>query len=344
MWQHVALTYDRAAGYAIIYLNGVVVAQQNFGSIKPQTSYDLYLGHRPTPSAQANYWWGGMDEVSLYGRALLASEIQAIYNAGESGKCFTPKTPTITSQPANLNVFAGSNAVFTAAASGTPPLYYQWLFNGTNLVSATNLTLVITNAQISAAGNYSIKVTNHFGSVTSATALLTVNPLNHFVWGSIPSPRFVGVPFAISLTALDISNRTVGSYTNTVNLAATNGISISPSISGKFTSGVWTGSLVIKQASTNLVLLANDGLGHLGTASPIAVIPIPTVNFQVSGGTMLFSWPTGYSSFALQNTTNLSTTNWQQVSLTPVQLGNQYVLPIQMSGPKNFYRLWFPGP
>jgi hypothetical protein len=46
--------------------------------------------------------------------------------------------PTITAQPANQTVTAGQTASFTAAASGTAPLNYQWQKNSVNLAGATS--------------------------------------------------------------------------------------------------------------------------------------------------------------------------------------------------------------
>src|SRR5207302_126412 len=63
---------------------------------------------------------------------------------------------------------------FSAVAGGTPPLNYQWAFNGTNLTGATNTSLYLTGIQTFQAGNYSVQVTNSFGLTNSAAALLTV--------------------------------------------------------------------------------------------------------------------------------------------------------------------------
>ena len=65
--------------------------------------------------------------------------------------------------------------MFTVAATGTAPLSYRWLFNGTNFAGATNAILTLTNVQLTNAGNYSVVVTNVVGSVTSSNAVLTVN-------------------------------------------------------------------------------------------------------------------------------------------------------------------------
>ena len=174
IFQHVALTYDKASGVATIYCNGHIVSQQNLGSFTPLTSYNLYLGHRPTPNDTVNFA-GLMDEPAVYNRALSSNEIAAIYSAGSSGKCSpTPMPPSISSQPTNQTLLAGQTASFNVTASGTAPLSYQWRFGTTNIANATNATLTLTNVQLSLAGNYSVLVTNLLGATNSAAATLTV--------------------------------------------------------------------------------------------------------------------------------------------------------------------------
>ena len=77
-------------------------------------------------------------------------------------------------QPAPQTVIRGSNATFTVSATGDVPFTYQWRFNGTNIVGATNNPLVLLGVQTNQAGNYSVVVSNPFGSATSSNALLTV--------------------------------------------------------------------------------------------------------------------------------------------------------------------------
>ncbi len=114
--------------------------------------------------------------MSVYNRALGASEIQAIFNAGSAGKC-NDAPPMITSQPINQTVTAGSGAMFTVSATGTAPLSYQWRSNNSNIGGQTNSSLSLTNVQPGQSGNmYSVIVSNAFGSVTSSNALLTVTP------------------------------------------------------------------------------------------------------------------------------------------------------------------------
>ncbi len=123
-----------------------------------------------------NSFLGVIDEPSVYNRALSASEITAIYNAGSAGKCQNsgPLAPTITTQPTNLTVVVSNTAVFVVGAQGTAPLSYRWSFNHTNVLGGTNAVLTLPNVQATQAGNYSVVVSNPGGSVTSAVAVLTV--------------------------------------------------------------------------------------------------------------------------------------------------------------------------
>jgi len=58
------------------------------GLVHPQTTPDLYLGYRPSFVPYGPVSFSGLiDEVALYNRALSATEISRIYNAGAAGKC-----------------------------------------------------------------------------------------------------------------------------------------------------------------------------------------------------------------------------------------------------------------
>jgi len=83
--QHVALTYDKASGVAVMYLNGDVVATSTLGTFVPHTTYNVFLGKR-TAGGTVNYL-GLMDEMSIYNRALTQCELQPIFYVGPEGKC-----------------------------------------------------------------------------------------------------------------------------------------------------------------------------------------------------------------------------------------------------------------
>lgn len=83
--------------------------------------------------------------------------------------------PTITSQPTARTVTAGTGTTFSVTATGGA-LSYQWYFNGNAIAGATASDYTITSAQTANAGSYHVVVSNFYGSVTSNTVQLTVNP------------------------------------------------------------------------------------------------------------------------------------------------------------------------
>ena len=252
--------------------------------------------------------------------------------------------PVITLQPTNQTVSAGGTAHFTVTATGSlPPLSYQWEFDGTNISGATNVMLTLTNVQFDQAGIYTVLVTNYFGSALSSNAVLTVT-VDHFTWSAIPSPRYINTPFAVSIQARDQANGLVTNYSGTVLLTSTSGIAVSQPVSGNFVQGAWTGSVAIAQTISNLVLQASDGSGHFGLANPISVIGLPHLGVLYSGNIAMFVWPVQYGGFVLESSGSLVEPTWVPVPYSPLQIGDQYMLPLDMIGSNNFYRLWFLGP
>lgn len=90
------------------------------------------------------------------------------------GTIVVTNPPAITTQPQSQAVATGGSVTFSVIATGTSPLSYQWLFNGTNIFGATNNPFTFTSAQLTNAGNYSVTVTNIAGSSTSSNAVLIV--------------------------------------------------------------------------------------------------------------------------------------------------------------------------
>lgn len=94
--------------------------------------------------------------------------------------------PYIIWQPTNVTARVGSNVTFTVVAGGALPLFFQWRFNGANVAGATNATLMLTNVQSPQFGDYTVAVSNAFGSATSSVA--TLNLLQTPVITQTPSP------------------------------------------------------------------------------------------------------------------------------------------------------------
>lgn len=85
--------------------------------------------------------------------------------------------PVVTTQPASQLVFAGQAVSLNVVAQGGQPMSYQWILNGKNLVGQTNAVLNFPTVSANDAGNYTVRIGNAFGSVTSSPpAMLIVGP------------------------------------------------------------------------------------------------------------------------------------------------------------------------
>ena len=176
IFHHVALTMERqSVTGGKLYVDGQLVLTFDPTAVNGDLSSPepLRIGNHPDPAL--NFFFKGLiDEVSIYNRALAAGEIVAIYNSSTAGKC--PLPPAFVQAPQSRTSFAGQSTTFTAVASGTPPLAYQWQLNGTNIAGATNATLTLTNLQFSQQGNYAVVVSNAVTAIISSNAVLGIIP------------------------------------------------------------------------------------------------------------------------------------------------------------------------
>jgi hypothetical protein len=76
-WSHVVGTYDGAK--IKIYLNGTLVDQLVYSSPMAYSTAPLLIGD--AAGASTYHWTGGLDDVSIYNRALTANEVAAHYGA-----------------------------------------------------------------------------------------------------------------------------------------------------------------------------------------------------------------------------------------------------------------------
>ena len=192
-----------------LYVNGVFNAQSAPGASPVDSGCPFFIGgFYAVNDGSCNYvgqfFNGLIDEVSYFNRALSGAEIQSIYNAGSAGKCHIP---IITSQPHSQVGYWGKSVILTVTTAGTAPLSYQWLQNGTPIQGATGSSLVLTNLQLTNAGDYSVVVTNAYGSATSSNAYLTVNPagVSLALYSGITIDGVVGLTYGIQYST-DLSN------------------------------------------------------------------------------------------------------------------------------------------
>jgi hypothetical protein len=65
----------------------------------------------------------------------------------------------------------------------------------------------------------------------------------------------------------------------------------------------------------------------------------PKLSLTIAGTNVTLSWPTNAAGYALQQLTNVVTTNWTAVTNAPTVTNSQYNVMAPMSGVGHFYRL-----
>jgi acid phosphatase len=109
-------------------------------------------------------------------------------NASSTPVTSTPaaSAPTLMTQPANVTVTDGQPATFTAVASGSAPLSYQWSKNGSVIAGAAASSYSTTPTTSSDNGSvFSVSVSNAAGTATSDKAVLTVDALAGVAFGHV---------------------------------------------------------------------------------------------------------------------------------------------------------------
>lgn len=83
-WTHIAATSDSTT--MRLYINGVQVDSAASPPVLPSTFTTLFGAYQRN-GIKEQFFNGLIDEIEIFNRALSASEIQAVYNAGSAGKC-----------------------------------------------------------------------------------------------------------------------------------------------------------------------------------------------------------------------------------------------------------------
>ncbi len=169
---HLVVGVYKSAVNKVIYVDGVAQDTNSAPAINGNTAAFLVGGVNES-GVPTGRFTGLIDDVQMYNHALSPNDI--LYLFQNPGKVLL-SPPSILTHPSNQVVTVGDTATFSVAASGTPPLIYQWRLNGTNINGATASSRVITNVQFADAGSYSVVVSNAVDSVTSSNATLTVTP------------------------------------------------------------------------------------------------------------------------------------------------------------------------
>jgi len=134
------------------------------------TTSDIVSGNRSETLMVANTTLASSGDLF---RCIINNPINApVTTAPATLTVGTP--PVITAKPVSLTSVQGTDATFSATATGTPAPTYQWLKGTTILTGQTNSTLTLTSVQAADAGSYTIKVTSPFKTVSASATLKVI--------------------------------------------------------------------------------------------------------------------------------------------------------------------------
>jgi Leucine-rich repeat (LRR) protein len=274
-----------------------IVTQPSSRTNVAGTDATFNVGATGTPAPGYQWQFNGANIIGATGANLVVSNVQAA-NAGNYSVAVTNVVGAITSSPAVLTVWfspligtqpasrtnlIGTTANFTVSASGTAPLNYQWQFNGANIGGATASSLALDNVQLSAAGNYTVLITNVAGAATSSPAVLTV-------W----------VPPAIATQPSSRTNLTGSDATFNVVATGTAPLSYQWQLGGNNIPGATGSSLTVNSVQLsnagNYAVVVTNVAGSLASAAAtLTVWAPPAISVQPASRTNLTGTSASFS-------------------------------------------------
>ncbi len=138
----------------------------------------------------ARFYPGTLSQYTLASMGRDSSWIKAEYNTQSASQTAVAEgstvsnaiAPVVTTSPAAQTSTVGSSVNFTVVVTGTTPLVYKWIQTQgvtadtlkRDTLSALTDTLKLTSIPMGDTGTYSVVISNAAGSVTSASARLTL--------------------------------------------------------------------------------------------------------------------------------------------------------------------------
>ena len=248
-----------------------------------------------------------------------------------------PVAPSFTVQPASQSVSAGQSATFTATATGTAPLSYQWKKNGNTIAGATASSYTTAATSVADSGAvFTVVVSNSLGSDTSNSATLTVNPASvapaitaqpasqSVITGetasfSVTASGTAPLGYQWKLNGIDISGATSSTYTTPVTVIGDNG--------RVFTVVVSNGTGTVTSSNATLSVFATK-YSEVANASGGTYARTECVKDNITG----LVWEGKNPGNSPSGTARLATstyTNYDDVSSAQKLSGATYVNPTQ---------------
>lgn len=236
--------------------------------------------------------------------------------------------PAITNNPTGFEASLHGGGILNVGVSGTTPLAYQWLLNGTNIAGATAPVYTIASLTPTNAGAYSVQVTNPYGAVTSV-------PVNVVLLPSLTMPFMGAIGLWGQNTTLSVGAVASGTLSYQWYF---DGAAISGATSNTYT----LGDIQFTNAGLYSVVVSSPD-GSVTNAAYQVVVNPANIGIGTFPGVYI-TGTVGYS-YTIQSTTNLADTNsW----VTQTNLTLTSAMQIWFDGssdltqpqnPRKFYRI-----
>jgi hypothetical protein len=188
-WYLVAVT--RSGSTYTLYIDGAPVAQDTSVYAIPDPVAPLTIGR------SEGLWLNGrVDEAEIFHRALSSSEIQALYNAGSSGKCTGTQAPLTVSAPENA-VYATSFPVTASGGSGMGEVTFSASGACSNVDGAALVTMTSGTGVCLVTATRAGDTT--YGPISADPVAVTAMKANQVISFGPLSTKMIGdPPFAVS--------------------------------------------------------------------------------------------------------------------------------------------------
>jgi len=216
----------------------------------------------------------------------------------------TPFTITVTAKDANNNTvtsYTGTVTISDWSGSISPTLSGNFT-NGVLTDQPVTITKTRTQNTITVTGAGKVGTSNPFDVAPAALA--------RFVFDPISSPQTAGAAFSVTITAKDAYDNTATNFTTTASLSDQTG-TLSPSSTGNFNAGVWTGNLTITKAQNDVKITATRG-STSSQSNAFNVRPATVTKLRVRDGANGAGTEVGDRTLTLDQTLTLYAAGYDQ--------------------------------